>query len=78
MGVLGWGGNKVPFFLLRPFLFEHRNHLAGTTFAFKRVPRASKGLGGLQIGHDIIRRRFLKIGNLGTKLVTFTPKSDCE
>ena len=34
------------------------------------------GFGGLgrlearQIGHDIILRRLLKIGNLGTKLVT--------
>ena len=26
-------------FLFRPFLFEHWNHLAGATFAFKRVPR---------------------------------------
>ena len=30
----------------------------------------SKGLQELKIGHDIILRRFLKMGNLGTKLVT--------
>ena len=30
----------------------------------------SKRLEGLKIGHGIIQRRFLKVGSLGTKLVT--------
>ena len=34
------------------------------------VWRPSNGLRGLKIGHDIIQRRLLKIGQFGTKLVT--------
>ena len=42
-----------------------KNHLDGEGW----VLGPSKGLEGLKVGHDIILRRLLKIGNLGTKLV---------